>query len=202
MNTNIGVWLAAVMTLAMYSLVFQDNKVFRVMSSLFIGVAAGHSIVMGVSNVRGAAFLPLVREGKAMLLIPIIGGILLCLRFFPKATELSRLSLGFMGGVSAAVAMKGAFEADLRAQVLASMKLTWASFDEVVILVCTVSTLAYFLFLTGKKSGQALALLSTTGRYAMMIAFGSSMGFTVMARISLLIGRLQFLFGTWIPLIR
>jgi hypothetical protein len=34
-----------------------------------------------------------------------------------------------------------------------------------------------------------------------MIAFGASFGYTVMSRLSILIGRINFLFHDWIPLI-
>jgi len=35
-----------------------------------------------------------------------------------------------------------------------------------------------------------------------MISFGASFGYTVMARVSLLIGRLQFLLGDWLQIIK
>jgi hypothetical protein len=35
-----------------------------------------------------------------------------------------------------------------------------------------------------------------------MVAFGANFGYTVMARISLLIGRFYFLFHDWLPVIR
>jgi len=47
------------------------------------------------------------------------------------------------------------------------------------------------------KFGPAALTLSRFGQYAIM-TFGSSLGSTIMARLSLVIARLQFLFGTWI----
>jgi hypothetical protein len=35
-----------------------------------------------------------------------------------------------------------------------------------------------------------------------MITFGASFGYTVMSRMSLLIGRIDFLFGDWLGMIR
>ena len=35
-----------------------------------------------------------------------------------------------------------------------------------------------------------------------MVGFGASFGYTVMARISLFIGRLQFLLGDWLGIIK
>ena len=34
-----------------------------------------------------------------------------------------------------------------------------------------------------------------------MISFGASFGYTVMARVSLLLGRFQFLLGDWLHLV-
>jgi len=43
---------------------------------------------------------------------------------------------------------------------------------------------------------------SKMGIYFLMIFFGSTFGYTVMARISLLIGRMQYLLGDWLGLIK
>jgi hypothetical protein len=40
--------------------------------------------------------------------------------------------------------------------------------------------------------------VSKVGIYFLMIAFGASFGYTIMARVSLLIGRTQFLMFDWI----
>jgi hypothetical protein len=39
------------------------------------------------------------------------------------------------------------------------------------------------------------------GIWFIMVAFGASFGYTVMARISLLIGRMQFLLHDWLGII-
>jgi hypothetical protein len=47
----------------------------------------------------------------------------------------------------------------------------------------------------------AVARVSRLGRYLLMFAFGAIFGSTVMARLSLFIGRLWFVFAEWIHLI-
>ena len=42
---------------------------------------------------------------------------------------------------------------------------------------------------------------SRFGIWVLMVTFGAGFGYTVMARISLLVGRFRFLFGDWIHLI-
>ncbi len=69
----------------------------------------------------------------------------------------------------------------------------------------------YNLTIIGQKSVRAppregVALTFGTGSkigiWVIMIGFGATFGFTVMGRISLLIGRIQFLLGDWLHIIK
>jgi len=42
---------------------------------------------------------------------------------------------------------------------------------------------------------------ATLGIWIIMVGFGASFGYTVMARVSLLIGRIQYLLGDWLHLV-
>lgn len=66
----------------------------------------------------------------------------------------------------------------------------------IVIVLGVLSTLIYFYF-----SHEHVGLLGVTakiGIWFIMIAFGAHFGYTVMGRVSLLIGRVQFLINDWI----
>jgi hypothetical protein len=56
--------------------------------------------------------------------------------------------------------------------------------------------LVYFFFSRAHKG--AFGFASRVGVYFLMISFGAAFGYTVMARISLLIGRMSFLIFDWI----
>jgi hypothetical protein len=58
----------------------------------------------------------------------------------------------------------------------------------------------YFYF--SKEHKGLYGKFSNVGVWFMMIGFGASFGYTVMARLSLLIGRLQFLLGDVMGLIK
>jgi hypothetical protein len=74
---------------------------------------------------------------------------------------------------------------------------TMGFIDNLIVVVGVVCGLVYFFFskphegLTGKAAGVGITIL--------MVAFGASFGYTVMARISLLIGQAQFLLFDWLP---
>ncbi len=60
--------------------------------------------------------------------------------------------------------------------------------------------LIYFFFSLEHKG--VIGGVSKIGVWFLMIAFGASFGFTVMARMSLLIGRIQFLIRDWLGIIQ
>ena len=70
------------------------------------------------------------------------------------------------------------------------------SFSHIVLVAGTLAGLIYFYF--SKPHTGVLKPISRIGVYFIMICFGASFGYTVMARISLLIGRLTFLVEGWI----
>ena len=69
---------------------------------------------------------------------------------------------------------------------------TVANLSNIVLVVGVVTTLMYFYF--SKPHRGVLGAGARVGIVFIMISFGASFGYTLMARISLLIGRLHFLF--------
>jgi len=66
----------------------------------------------------------------------------------------------------------------------------------VLILIGVISTLVYFYF--SKEHTGVLGATAQVGIWFIMIAFGAHFGYTVMGRVSLLIGRVQFLIEDWL----
>ena len=64
-----------------------------------------------------------------------------------------------------------------------------------LVVVGVISTLIYFYF--SKEHTGLLGATARVGIWFIMIAFGAHFGYTVMGRISLLIGRAEFLYYEW-----
>lgn len=75
-----------------------------------------------------------------------------------------------------------------------------AYLGNLVLIFGTLTGLVYFYF--SKEHRGALGGAAKIGIYFLMITFGASFGYTVMSRMSLLIGRLYFLFGDWLHLVK
>lgn len=222
MAERIGVYLSGLFIIACFSYLFKENRLYRYTEHIYVGFGAAHAIVMGWQNIKETAIAPL-RQGEIIWIVPLLLGCLLYTRFSRSYSYLSRTSVAFMMGVAAGVTIIGAIDAQLIRQVRATM-LPLTNLNNILLVLGTVSTLAFFLFIplgsqknkasqnagtgsgsTGAKQGSQLPaimqVLSTMGRATMMVAFGSAYGYVVMARLSYLIARLQFLFGKVVPLL-
>ena len=71
-----------------------------------------------------------------------------------------------------------------------------AYLGNLVLIFGTLTGLVYFYF--SKEHKGIFGRTAKVGIYFLMITFGASFGYTVMSRMSLLIGRLYFLFSTWL----
>jgi hypothetical protein len=68
-----------------------------------------------------------------------------------------------------------------------------------VIFIGVFTGLIYFFF--SKEHKGFFGAASRVGIWVLMITFGASFGYTVMGRVSLLVGRLTYLFRDWLGLI-
>ena len=88
------------------------------------------------------------------------------------------------------------------AQVQASLQPLWkagdlgSSLNAIIFTVGLICSLLFFFF--SREHKGALGVASKLGVYFLMIGFGAGYGYTVMSRISLLIGRFQFLLENWL----
>lgn len=201
MSMTLGIWLGALMTIACYSYLYKENVLYRFAEHIFVGLGAGYAIAMGWNNVRNVAVNPLLKEGKFIMIVPLALGILLFARFLPGSNKwLARIPMAFLVGTGIALSARAAILAEFVQQIRATI-IPLNSVNNVLIVVGTIGVLAYFFFANKFTDGiPGLKYGSLVGRYVMMAAFGAAFGNGVMGRISLLISRLQFIFGSWLGL--
>jgi hypothetical protein len=71
-----------------------------------------------------------------------------------------------------------------------------ASFNNVLFVGILLVVLNYFLFTVGRERAISNSLVSW-GRPLLMVCFGAFFGSTVMARLALLVERVQFIVREW-----
>ncbi|MGI6628324.1 MAG: hypothetical protein ACOX4K_08270 [Bacillota bacterium] len=192
---NLGIWIGAFLTLAFWSILFKENPIFSFAEHLYVGLGAGQAIAVGWANIKTLAINPMTTEGKISAVIPLLLGLLLYTRFLGAEVKwLNRIPTALMVGVGTGLAFTRFAQSDLVGQVRGTM-LDLKSLNNLIIVLGTLATISYFFFTSENK---VVSGLNKIGRMIMMIAFGSAFGNTVMGRLSLFIGRLQYLLGDWL----
>ena len=223
---TIGLWLAAFLTLAVFSFLYGDNPTYHIAEAVLVGVSAAYWMVVAfwevlVPNLLGKVS-PSTVQRWAMpglsgpdaaqdlsYLVPLVLGILLLWRLSPRGAWIARWPLAFVIGTTAGLRMvaflHGDFLAQIRNSILPLAVIVngafdpWESLKNFLIVFGVLCSLVYFFF-SLEHTGVA-GKVAKVGVWFLMITFGASFGYTVMGRIALLAIRLEFLLDDWLWLI-
>jgi len=271
-STILGIWIAATLTIAIFSFLYKDNPFYRLAEHIYVGVSAAFGVIIFWNQ----DIWPLLVNGffdylhghnyveAYILIVPAVLGILMWTQFLPKIAWVSRIPLAFTFGIGSGLAITGSISGVILPQLKATMLpignapagltighgilciavlaiiLFWLVFkhllptrsvpaqvlsvvvaivlyillfgvlriqflrtalaavaaDNLVIVAAVIGTLLYFYF--SREHTGLIGVGSRVGIVAIMISFGASFGYTVMARVSLLIGRCYFLINDWV----
>jgi len=208
-GVSIWVWVNAFLTLCILSFLYKDNPFFRFAESLFAGMSLGYYIgIVTVQTLQPNLIAPLKQSFTAnynfLLLIPMALGIMLYFRYIARVAWVARIALAVYIGYYVGVLMMQKIHGQVIPQTRDTiMPITTGGIDalwNILVIVGVFSVLIYFYFSIEHKG--IVGKLSRVGIWFLMISFGASFGYTIMARISLLMGRFSFLVNNWIrPLI-
>jgi hypothetical protein len=214
---TIGLFIAAGLTLMVFSYIFGDNVLFKLASHIFVGVAVGYAILVAWYQV----FYPALSSGNVISVLPaLILCVLLIFKIRPTqggvTNVLGSLALAFVLGVGAALALGGALFGTLVPQMSAMVNISlnpnhypdtenevglvlWL--NNIIIVLGTIGTFFYFTFavrsegvLGGVREGF-VRFWAGMGRLMLIFTLGALFANTVSSRVALLVSRLQFLTG-------
>jgi hypothetical protein len=197
---DIGTLVSAILTLFILSFLYKDNPFYKFAEYLLVGVSVGYLLVQAINTTFFPKLLtPLLKQGNLIYLVPLILGLFMLARFIQKISWISRISIALIIGASAGVSLPAVMQAQIMTQMKASMG-SFSSINNIIIVLGLITVLSYFFFSKAQKGW--LGSISKVGTYFLMIFFGATFGYTVMSRVSLLIGRMQFLLGDFLHLIK
>lgn len=195
----IGTYLAATLTIAILSFLYKDNPFYKLAEHIYVGVSAAFWVIyfwaFDLKPMLIDRFLQETGWEKWILILPAFLGILMLTRFFPKISWVSRIPLAFTIGIGAGLGITGSIQGFLLPQIGATI-LPLNSINNLLLVVGVLSTILYFYF--SRELKGPLRAGFRLGIIFIMVAFGASFGYTVMARVSLLIGRIFFLLSDWL----
>ncbi len=199
---HLQIWIAAFFMLSLFSFLYKDNPFYKLAEHIFAGLSAGYYIgLVWHAVILQTMINPMIQDGKWWLFIPGLLGVMMFSRFFKGFHWISRYSLAFVMGNTAGIFLLS----ELHGKVIPQVQATMRSVDpsqgfgglllSVIIITGVISTLLYFYF--SKEHKGLLGGVAKLGIWFIMVSFGAHFGYTVMARISLLIGQVQFLIFDW-----
>src|SRR5262249_22974087 len=180
-----------------------------------------------VADVKGGKILPPGPEAAAasshgLILdgIPILLGLMIWLRFSKTASWLARIPIAYVLGAGAGLAIPTALDNFILTPLRATLALPivpsfwqrwtsqlfgmtppemqlgiWGTISNLIVVVGVFCGIVYFFF--SKEHKGLTGATANVGIWILMIGFGSNFGFTVMSRVSLLVGRFEFLINRW-----
>lgn len=185
----------AIMTLSTFSFLYKDNPFYKIAEHLVVGVSAGYFVILLYYNGLVPKLLDPIQQGMWWYFVPGLLGVLMWFRFSKKLSWISRYPIAFYIGIATGVAIPVEMKARVNIQLAAIMdkpafELGWfAGVSDIFIVIGSLCALFYFFFSKAHKG--VFGGLAKTGIYILMVGFGASFGYTVMARISLFIQRVQ-----------
>jgi len=224
---TVGTWVAFGLTILAYAYLGKEipffDAVYRVVAYLFIGVALAYGAVLAWHGVLVPRLISPLGAKEWFYLVPLLLCLILLTRVRRSWQGISRLTLSFLFGVGAALAVGGALVGTLIPQVQATFASLnpahyqaraaqegmWAGsyvLDAALVAVGTISSLLYFTFTTAKGAtslektgGRIQQVAAGFGKVFIMFTFGALFATSAMSRIALLVDRVRFLIETLRP---
>ncbi len=226
-----GIWIAALLTLCIFSYLYRDNVCYKLAESIIVGVSAGYWIVTNfwevlvakvlvklAPNVARYSFLPdtpVDVKADYLYIVPFVLGCMVFCRLIPKIAWMGRWPLAFVVGTTAGLKLTSFLDADFVRQVRSTIlplvvfsanasdvsALDWKQSIQNIVIVISVLSCVTYFYFSVEHKGL-VGRISRVGIWVLMISFGASFALTVMGRITLLTMRLQFLFDDWLGLVR
>ena len=218
-----SVLVGGLATLAIFSFLIKENAFYRFFEHLFIGIASGLgpmlilrdflwpniiepmlglTVVTYPDGTQSEPYQPLY----LLYLIPMVFGCLYYFIYSQRYSWLAKLVIGFTLGASGTLAIRGFF-AEAVPQIASSFKplivfvdgnlSLMESFNNALFVATLLLVLNYFFFTFGKE-GSLQGTMAPLGRPLLMVCFGAFFGSTVMARLALLVERVQFVVRDWV----
>jgi len=215
--TTCGVFL----TFAIFSFLYKDNPFYKFAEHLVVGVSAGYFVIILWHNglkpnlydrlADGDWFFLWLNSTQWWYLIPALLGTLMWTRFSKNYSWVSRYPMALYIGIATGLSIPLEMSNRINKQLYATMQLIkvdtsdwygyffgYNGFDllditsgisKLIIFIGVITALIYFFF--SKAHTGWFGKMAKVGIWTLMIGFGASFGFTVMARISLFIQRIQ-----------
>jgi hypothetical protein len=205
------------------SFLYKDNPWYKICEAIFVGISAGYwfasmwwqNLVAKLIDNLWPALVALSQgevQYNLVYLVAAVLGVMMLLRLVPSVGWLSRWPIAVIVGATAGLQFINFLVSNGVKQIRNTIVPLFGPLSDaggippvqsweqalgnIVILIGTFTGLVYFFF--SKEHKGLFGGTAKVGTWFIMITFGASFGYTVMSRMSLFIGRLDFLVNDWV----
>jgi len=183
-------------TLCVYSYTYKDNPFWKWATNTLVAGYIGYSAVVNIDWMLNSILIPLTRNMNYIHVIAILVGFLWYFRFWKKYFFIYRYALAINVGSTIGLTISRSVRSDITQQISATMLKLYGTgtlmgdFTNIVVVVCVVTTMIYFLFTIKHEGpvGKPIGIISKIGRWVLIVTFGVAFGNTINSRMALLLG--------------
>ena len=199
-------WIAALVTLAIWSYLVGERRLLHIAQLLLAGLATGYLALLAIHEVLVPQLVtPLLASGAghldlwvdAVLVVALIGG-----TWLPR--RVTAVPAAIVVGATAAYALGGAVTGTLLPQIASGIVTSDLGAGGAVagVIGLAISIPVLLSFLHGSPRSPLLSSVARLGRWFLVGGLGAWLGFLLMSRLALLVDRVGFLLGDWLGLAR
>ncbi len=209
-NQRINIWIGVICTIAIYSMLYRENPFYRFFEHMYIGLGAGYALGPTLVDSLYRYWIDPIWNNGYWLWAPLVPfGIYLYFVYSEKYGWISRIVIGSLIGAYAGMTFQqfsSLYIPQLNSTIQrpflpigpnADLSPVSAVFN-ILFVIILLSVLTYFTFSYEQKG--VVKRTAILGRWFLMVGLGAMFGNTVMARMSLLIGRVYYLLSDWLQL--
>lgn len=204
----VGLIVGTLLTLMVLSYIIGDNPLYRLALHIFVGATVGYGLAVVAGTVLGQMVFPAMSDPteRTRVVIPLVLGILLLFKGFPRWAGWGNLSTALLVGVGAAVAVGGALMGTVIPQTAAIGSLgSWLQggtaglVNGILMFVGTVGALLAFAFAVPRRTALrrlwngTVGVWGRLGRLFLLAAFGAAFATALVASMTVLVGRVYAL---------
>ncbi len=209
---KIALWVGAIFTFGIFSILYKENPYYRLCEHIFIGLATGLGVYITWRDVLMPYWwTPMVNQGQWWWALTVAGGAMYYFVYSKKYSWISRFVIAGMMGLAAGAAFQefantyfpmisSSFKPVIPTtleRVASAPGTSWPTAASNLIFVIVLATVMIYFFFSIDHRSRSLRSTASLGRWFLMFAFGAMFGATVMARMALFIGRIDFLTNEW-----
>ncbi|MGH2456525.1 MAG: hypothetical protein ACRDHD_09755 [Candidatus Limnocylindria bacterium] len=203
---TVATWVAAGVTVMVWSHLVGERRLFRLSQALLAGLATGYLVILAVRDVLLPRLVePLAADPAGHLLLwPALALVVAMAGAYWLPRPVVAVPVAVLVAATAAFALGGAVAGTLMPQLAASVMRPGGGPGGLVggLVGMVVTGLVLIAFLHGIPRSRVVGGAATAGRWLLLGGIGGWLGFLLVSRLALLVDRVGFLVGDWLGLAR